>query len=385
MRNLFMLIAMFHLSLIFGACSKDDETPVDDTFTPNSIHWGVNIHSGGNNPQNMANKLTDRNLKYVRMDLWGNDPVSLAKFRNAVQEMNKQNIEATAIVYTEFSRDQMRWNDTDADLTEVEQTAYNKTKSQIINTKDLITDYEMQNEVPLYPGIMVSGATGQNANDFDTPEGRLQAAVLRGMSKAIDDVRKEHNLPIRIILGTVSRYFGFLEFMRDKGVLFDVVGYHIYPLYEHKPLNSDPWFGEGGPLGQLAKFNKPVTINEFNAAEIYQGTSGHPGTNYENQAGQPVTEKGFRSLYKHLLEIVYQTEVNVESVYFYEATDNLEKSPPENRFGLYYDDLLTQPKISLMIAAAFAGGALSQSEKSELVQRGFIYESAPKTSFFSKY
>jgi len=158
--------------------------------------------------------------------------------------------------------------------------------------------------------------------------------------------------------------------MQQQGVLFDVVGYHIYPWDKHPPLDQDPWFGPGGPLTQLAKFNKPVLINELNCGEIYSGTPGQAGLNYENQAGKPQTELGLRSLDKHLKEIVNQKAVNVEAVLFYELCDEPKNAEPENRFGLFYDAQLQKPKISLFLATSFTGGKLSAAEQAELSKRG---------------
>lgn len=338
---------------------------------PAAIQWGVNIHDGGSDPQILAERLAERNLKRVRMDLWGTDPVYLSKFKKAAAILNAEGIQIEAIVFTIFSAGQSRSQDINADLTEVEQTVYNSTKPQIESTQNLVQDYELQNEVSLYQDIKVSGSTGQNANDYNVPCGRLQAAVLRGMSRAIDDVRQESRLPLRIILGTTDRSYGFLTFMQQQGVLFDIVGYHIYPWEQHSALDQDTWFGKGGPLGQLAVFNKPITINEFNAGEIYSGTGGYSSlADYENQAGRGITEKGFRSVDKHLKEIVNQTVANVEAVIFYEAWDEPRKAEPENRFGLYYDAPdFNQPKITLLLAACYAGGKLSQAEQDSLSKR----------------
>jgi len=377
MRKVNQLILFMLLSFTSLAGTNEDQISVPNIYKvicTNSIHWGVNVHDGGNDPQNLANKLEYRNLKYTRMDLYGNDSTYLKKFRKAVKIMNVKNIKTEAVVFTIFSSYQARTNDYSADLAEVEQISYTTTKTQIISTKDIISDYELQNEIPLYPNIKVLGSTGQNAIDFDVPAGRLQAAVLRGMSRAIDDVRKTFNLPLRIILGTVDRQFGFLTYMQQQGVLFDVVGYHIYPWNKHPPLDQDLYFGEGGALGQLAKFNKPIHINEFNAGEIYSGGKAYPKEpDYENQAGKPVTEEGFKSLYKHMNEIVNQKGANIESVYFYEIADEPQKPIPENRFGLYFDVNLEKPKISLYIATAFAGGTLSTAEKDSLIKRNFTY------------
>ena len=350
-------------SLTLGLWLSASAAPVT-----NSIHWGVNVHVSGS--QNLARELARRNLKCVRMDLWGNNPRALSEFRNAASAYQAKNIRVEAVLFSAFAQGQARQYATNADLVEVEASAYAQAKPQVERTKDLVQDYELQNEISLYPHIKIGGSTGKAADDYDVPVGRLQAAVLRGMSRAIDDVRKQNHLPLRIILGTTDRSFGLLSFMQQHGVIFEVVGYHIYPWAKHSPLDQDPWFGPGGTLGQLAKFNRPIVINEFNSGEIYSGAAGHPGTNYANQAGETMTELGFRGLDKHLNEIVNQKTANVESVLFYELCDEPNKEIPENRFGLYYDPALKKPKTSLLIATSYAGGVLSRAEKKELAKRG---------------
>jgi hypothetical protein len=335
-----------------------------------ALEYGANVHDGGAHPQLLASKLAERNLKCARFDLWGNDPAYLAKFRTAVSALNAAGVRSEAVVFTSFSRGQARSDDCGADLVEVESTAYNQTKPQIEATKDLLHDFELQNEVPLYPNIKRANTTGQNASDYDVPCGRMQSAVLRGMSRAIADVRVGTGLPLRVIVGTVGRSFGFLRFLQQQRVTIDVVGYHIYPWLQQKPLDTDPWFGPGGALGQLGLFGKPVRINEYNAGEIYSGTGGYVSDpSYENEAGRPVTEQGFQSMRRHLEEITLTAAVDVEAVLFYEIWDEPSKAAPENRFGLFYDSLLTSPKISLFLAACFAGGSLSPAEQDLLAQR----------------
>jgi len=376
MNKIFHILIILLLSLNINVFA-DQGTKSTSVITPtatNSIQWGVNIHDGGSNPQNIANKLADRNLKFVRMDLWGQDPGYLANFILTAKIMLSKNIKIQVVVNSVFTNGQPRSQDYNADLAEVEQSVYNQIKPGIVSTKDLVSEYELHNEIPLYPDMNLAGTTGQNASDYDTPACRLQAAALRGISKAIDDVRKMYNLPIRIILGTVDRRFGFLTYMQQKGVLFDIVGYHTYPYEQYAPLDQDPWFGVGGPLGQLAAFNKPIHINEFNCGEIY--------SNYENKAMQPVTETGYRGIYKHLNEIVNQNVAKVEAVYFYEVYDEPLKGIPENSFGLYYDSNMEKPKISLLLAAAYAGGLLSPAEQDSLTTRNFIFNTNVTTEKF---
>ncbi|HEY3900449.1 MAG TPA: hypothetical protein VGM54_17710 [Chthoniobacter sp.] len=337
----------------------------------NTLSWGVNVHDGGSDPQMMARRLAERNLKSVRMDLWGNDPSALAKFRRAAAAFKAKGINIQAVIYTDFSARRPRNQDLAADPAEVEKTAYKQTRSQVEATKDLVHDYELGNETTLgTPHILVDGATGQKLTDFDTPSGHLQAAALRGMSKAIHDVGTSSGLPLRVILGTVNRHWGFLASMEQQGVLFDVISYHTYSWEHQKPLDQDPWFGPGGVMGQLALFKKPITINEFNAGEIYSGTPGHEGADYLNRVGDPITEKGYKGLDKHLKEILRQSAAKVESILFYEVVDEANKKPPENRFGIYYDAELQKPKISLLLITSYAGGALTPAERQELTSRG---------------
>ncbi len=337
-----------------------------------ALSWGANVHDGGPNPEALAKALAERGMTVVRTDLWGNDAAFLARWRRAVTLFRDHGIAAQAVLFTSFSGGQPRSRDYGADLAEVEQTAYNQTLTQVEASRDLVRDYELQNEIPLYPDMMVKGdkVYGQETADWDTPACRLQAAVLRGMSRAVAEARRKSGQPLRIILGTVNRYYGFLRFMREQRVEFDVVGYHIYPWEKHRTLDDDPWFGEGGPLGQLAQFGKPITLNEFNAGEIYAGAPGHPGPNYENKLDDPQTELGYKGVNKHLRALVAQTAAKLESVVFYEAFDEPRKEAPENRFGLFYDTDATKPKLTLLLAAAYAGGKLSPAEQDLLRARG---------------
>ena len=231
MKNLFY--TSFIVLFLWVGCSSgsgsDEGQSENCTSEISSIQWGVNIHDGGPNPELWANELSMRNLKHVRMDYWGLDDAYVDKFRKAVIAMDAKGIVAQAIVFTDFSEGQKRDKDYNADLVEVEETAYQSAKTQVLKITDLILEYELQNEIPLYGDMNKDGSTGENASDYDTPAGRLQVAVLKGMSRAIDDVRKSSGLPLRIIIGTVDRRFGFIKKMQEEGVIFDIVGYHIYP------------------------------------------------------------------------------------------------------------------------------------------------------------
>ncbi len=329
----------------------------------NRIQWGVNFHLPPEQWDKVPDIIAPRGFTRVRVGLWGHDAAYIKRLRNSITNMSRHNIKAEAIIFNAYARDYPKNKLCGADLAEVEKESYNDAKFAISQTQDLIQDFELLNEVPLYPGLLVPGTSGGNASDFDSPCGRMQAANLRGISRAIIDERKRTGRPLRSVLGTVSRNFGFYKFMLDQGVKFDVAGYHIYPHEKHKTLDMDPWFGPGGPLKQLAQFNKPIVINEFNCGETY-----HP--EFENQPDKPRTESCYRSFANHMKAIVKQKAVRVESIYLYELVDEPSKKPPENRFGLMRD--LSTPKVTLLLATAFAGGKLTKDEALEITRRNLL-------------
>jgi len=333
------------------------------TCPANRIQWGVNFHLPPDQWDKVPDVIAPRGLTRVRVGLWGNDAAYIKRLRTMVSNMANRNIKADAIIFNAYARDYPKAKICNADLGEVEKESYNDAKQAIAQVQDLIQDFEMLNEAPLYPNIQVPGSHGRDASDFDTPCGRMQAANLRGMSRAIADERKRTGRPLRIILGTVGRDFGFYKFMLDQGVKFDVAGYHIYPHEKHKTLDMDPWFGPGGPLKQLAEFNRPVIINEFNCGETYE-------SDFENQSDKPRTESCYRGFVKHMKAVVKQKAVRIESIYLYELVDEPHKKPPENRFGLMKD--LSTPKVTLLLATAFAGGKLTKDEALEITRRNLL-------------
>jgi hypothetical protein len=245
------------------------------------------------------------------------------------------------------------------------QQGYTRTYNFVMNFKNDLNDWEMGNELNLLAvdagGKKLFGH-GWSAAEFDTPVMNDWAAVLKGMSDAIEKINKDHGLHLRRTLNTTSTMFGFLDFMASKGVGFDVISYHYY---EH--LGTNPHQAWGGSRAAfdlfktLASYHRPVVFNEVNCSEIYQ-------SDYENEAGKPKTEACYKSLYATLAYLRDQKDLNIESVCVYELLDEPSKKPPENRFGLMYN--LNTPKVPLYILTRFAGGALSPDEAKELTKRG---------------
>jgi hypothetical protein len=357
-----------------GIMAPGGTTPQPSPDTTASPKWptpiiGVNIHSGGGTSesnQRLADIMNARRLMSARMDFMPNADV--AQFRDQVLRLKAQGIKVETGLQTTYQHD----HTCSQNLLFVEQDSYIQTSAMIEKIKDIVQDFELLNEVSLradtsaevapYQGTPASGYVGK-------PCYATMAAALRGMSRAILDERNTSGLPLKIILGTVSRDFGFLDFMQSQGVAFDILGYHMYPRLDHALLGEDPWYGPVNALSQMAKFNKPVRINEFNCGEIYD-------IRYENAVGLPNTDACLKSIDKHLKPLLVQSEVQIESIHAYEIVDRIEQPVPENRFGLMYD--IDHPKIHLALFSAYSGGEISADEKALLDRLGVASKLAAK-------
>ncbi|EPX62761.1 hypothetical protein D187_008949 [Cystobacter fuscus DSM 2262] len=335
--------------------------------TAQALTYGVNLHPAHVRTVDQARQtalvLSQRNIRSVRLDISPQSDINW--LTQVVTAFKERGIQLEAMLYDPKN------NSYTCGTQATEQQAYDATRNIVNQMKHLIRDWELQNERQLR---IAPGSSAMDASPYNTDCGRREAAVNRGMSRAIRDVRASSGVPLRIILGFIGRGYGFIDFMVSQGVEFDVLGYHIYPWQEHPSLDTDPWFGSGGLFANMARFNKPVRINEFNCAEIYAGDPNTPygsRTPYENLPGKPTTEACFRGITKHLNIILSQTKVTLESVSFYELLDQPElHSVSESRFGLMYD--LDTPKVHLFLASAFAGGSLSAAERTTITSRGLL-------------
>jgi hypothetical protein len=309
-----------------------------------------------------ADILKARNIRTARIgivDSWGDTAVR----RDQAVKIIANGGTVHAVIAPSFTWDYS----CSQDLVSVESRAYNETAVAVNKVKDLIHDFELMNETQLRPDtsaeVAVNSAGTSTAPYVGKPCYASLAAAMRGMSRAIHDIRASSGLPLRVILGDVGRDWGFLTFMQQKGVQFDVIGWHVYQHLYSASMITDPWWGPGGPYAQMAAFGKPVIVNEFNCGEIYDA-------GYENLAGQPVTENCLKSFDKHLTDMINQKSVTVESVHVYELADEPQKAGPEGRFGLMYD--LTRPKVHMYLYTAFAGGNLTAQERYEVTRRGLM-------------
>ncbi len=327
--------------------------------TASAFLIGVNIHN--ETAQNVSDLMTTRNLKTARMDLTAAS--DSAAVRTQVGRIKANG--GTAEVSLQIS---YQWdNSCNQGLATVEQNSYNETTALVNKYKDVIYDYELLNEVSLRPET-VAEVPFNSAGTSTTPYAgkpcyKTMTSVLRGMSRAIHDIKASSGYPLRVILGIVGRDFGFLTYMQQQGVVVDVVGFHIYPHSGDNSLLTDTWYGAGGPFAQLAAFKLPVHINEFDCGEIYDG-------DYDNQAGTTKTKTCFQSYKNHIPSFFNQKLINLESVHIYELFDDPRKVGAEGRFGLMYD--INRPKVHLNIITAFAGGLLSTAEQQTVTNLGIL-------------
>ena len=329
----------------------------------NAVELGVNIHYGGTAEFNTqrATVMKQRNIKSARMDFISfYDPTAL---RDQVQKIRANGGSVQVVLWTQFGND----HSCNPNLASVESSAYNDAFQAVNKVKDLIHDFELlnetQNRAEITQEVPINSAGLSDAPYAGKPCVASLAAGLRGMSRAIRDIRASSGLPLRSILGLSNRDFGFLTFMQNNGVLFDVVGFHAYQTFANTSLLTDSWWGPGGPYVQLAKFGKPVHFNEFNCGETYRA-------DYENQADQPVTESCLKAINKHLKDMINQTSVKIESAHIYELLDAPEKAGPEGKFGLMYD--MSRNKPHMYLYTAFTGGNLTAQERYEITRRSLM-------------
>lgn len=251
--------------------------------------------------------------------------------------------------------DSNRYPDT---LAGIEQQGYDRALAFILKyALKGIYDYEFGNEITNRPGF--KSGVGYSPDDYNTQDAREWAALLRGMSRALQDAKKATGKPLRSVVDIVAIDFGFIKFLESNGVQVDVVAYHYYNKAEMSPYKyyTPPPLNKTMPtlslFAELGKLGKSVIINEFNAAEIYNAAS------YTDEAA-------VRSMRVHLDYLRAQKDVVIEGVEFYELYDEADKAGTENSFGLMKDAQTSKPTMAL--AALYANGSTTSAENKALLK-----------------
>jgi hypothetical protein len=232
-----------------------------------------------------------------------------------------------------------------------------------------IHDWELENEVTLADGVKKGNrdVPGHVASVYETPKAHQWAAVMRGMSRAIRDVQSKTGQPLRIVVDVPGPDFGWIPFLEQNGVFIDKVAHHYYYNLETSPykISAPNYNGHFDIFAELKKLGKPVIINEFNAAEIYDPKNLHKPYN---------DAKALRSVKKHIEYILAQKDASIEGVEFYDLYDDKVDDPAESNFGLMHD--ATHMKKQILVAAVYACGTLSAEEQRALVSDGLFTQAA---------
>ena len=322
-----------------------------------AIDLGINVHVPVS--QDVINTLKTRNIKSVRLDV--NYDTNVATFRNTLSTYKVNNIGTEVILHPSIE-----WNHTcPQDLTNVQSTAYSQTYAMVDAYKDLNWDYELMNEVTHRSELKLEVPNNTGTTEsvyFNKPCYNTISAALKGMSQAIQTIKTASGYPLRTIVGTTGKDYGYIDYVKNQGIVVDVVGYHVYPGYSGASLSTDVWYGPSGLFTSLAKWNLPVKVNEYDCAEIY-------GV-YDNLQDSVDTKNCLKSIKKHLPSFLLQTTAKIESISVYELTDEPLKPSPENKFGLMYNT--HTPKLQLALISGIMGGDINLAEKSKLLSFGII-------------
>lgn len=308
-------------------------------------------------------ELCRRNLTVYRIDIpltADTEPYAASRLETLVKRAKSCNIRIVAMLQTGFA-----WGDrTDAgrypkgDTDALYRQGYDRTLPFVQRFRDAPIDWELGNELNLLrvdeTGAPLFGR-GWSAAEFDTPLLGDWATVLKGMSDAVEAAGEGK---LRRVLNTTSTNFGFLDFMADRGVGFELIDYHYYERRGTSPRALA--YGNGRTydlFAKLATYRRPVIVGEINGAEIYDA-------HYRDRLDDRLTIDGFHSLKDAIAQFAGQSDIRVEAIIVYEMWDEGHKPPPENRFGLLREN--GSPRLSLSILTRFAKGALAPSEQAAL-------------------
>jgi len=337
-----------------------------------ALEWGVSSPSSmRKDPEPVFRVMKERGFTVLRIGVnltRDTEQTEAPMLENAVRLAKAHGIKLQAVFGFPF-----RWGDrTDSgrypagDRDALYQQGYNRTYDFVRQFKNDIDQWELENEINLVARgkdnkrLFGSGTT---AAEFEAPVMEDWAAVLRGASDAIDRINQESGLHLKKILNTTSTMFGFLDFMEQHGVHYDLISYHYYEVLGQSPHRAwNGWNPRFDLFKKLASYRRHVLFNEVNCGEIYK-------PDYGNAPGDAATERCLQNLNGMLAAIRDQKDVPIDSVSIYEIVDEPGKKPPENRFGLMYD--LNRPKVALYLVSRFAGGKLTPAEDAELKKRGF--------------
>ena len=313
---------------------------------------GLNIHRDMGD--DLFRALINNNVKVVRTDLfYDDDATEIANVNAWYTKLSRAGIIIEASVQT-----RIQWDNSGAVLPSLAYTQnYNDAYARIEAVRDTgVQHFELLNEIQLRSEIQAQ-VTWNSQNDVTTAyEASSNMAVIeeacRGIEDAIHTVATVYGKTFYVILGVVGRDWGFLTHMSNSNVGYDWIGFHAYPRTGDSAITTDAWFGTGGVIAKLAAFGKPVSWNEFNCGETYDGTT-------IDTEGSTLALNCESSLIKHMSAINSQTTMDLRHLVLYEVVNNDGNAGQEKYFGLYRSNWV--PKKRLGYIMSMMGGRLPSS------------------------
>ncbi|MGZ8442544.1 MAG: hypothetical protein ACXWXZ_04010 [Candidatus Binatia bacterium] len=314
--------------------------------------WGVRLR-----PEHRIdatiNLLKANNFKTVRSGLTSTDLTAQHDFYKKLRE---NGITAQLTVQPTFQND----HSCNQNYTAIHDDAYNDTITMLDAVRDVVFDFEILNEIQLRSEITAqctwNSQQGSTACYESSTCMATAMAAANGIEEAIHN-RSDANVAagrpaLRTILGLLGRDWGFINYAVAQGVAYDVIGYHLYNPNSAADTATASWYGTftGSPglIPMLDQFNKPVTINEFNCGELWDP--------FDNTLGSAILETCSAALFKHIIPIIKQTSVDIESIVFYELYDDPDAADgsAEEHAGLLFID--GKPKNLLRTIQNLMGG-----------------------------
>ncbi len=219
---------------------------------------------------------------------------------------------------------------------------------------DRIKRWEFSNELTLKSGIKTNGSTGELAAHYNTTLGNQWAACYKGFTNAATEINTAKSWGLQRMIDIVYVDFGFVPFLEANGGIVDVLAYHYYYLWTTSPYFISAPDRILDLFEELGNIGKPVVINEFNAAEIYN-PGRVPPVAYDDT-------KAMLGLATHLQYIFGQTECDIQGVEFYELFNEPAKlpDPVESNFGLMQSS--TVLKNQILLANLYSGKTMTTAD-----------------------
>ena len=264
--------------------------------------WGVNAHNRPWNQLSTAQELDlakTIGLTSLRVDIYDASPDWINWLSSLVSEASSKGISIMPVIVPNQS------------VCRDEATAYawgQQVGSALATAFPHLT-WEAGNELDEF--AIKSGTTGQSASDYD--EGRYGIAM--GAIKGLEDGIHQADPTAHVAVGITGIHYAFLQRLVRDGVSWDITGetYYIGHGDTQIPEELD------GVFSQLAQFNRPILVTEFNQ---FEGSLLSPTEEANTLVSMMSTMKNLAAKY------------NITGAYIYELVDEPPLTGGEAHYGL---------------------------------------------------